>query len=79
MKMVTSRVRVCDILLVNTSDVVTLGLRDCFNTTDYCIIDVINRCPKLRNIYLGGCGRVTDAGISAMAAGCGQLQSVVLR
>jgi hypothetical protein len=32
MKMDTSRVRVCDILLIETSDLVALGLRDCFNT-----------------------------------------------
>ena len=43
MKTNTSRVRVCDILLVETGDLVALGLRDCYNTTDQCVIDVINR------------------------------------
>ena len=78
MKMDTSRVRVCDILQVDTSDVVALGLRDCSNTTDQCVMDVINRCPKLRSIDLEGCNNVTDAGISALGAGCGQLQFINL-
>ena len=75
MKMDTSRVRVCDIFVVDTSDLVTLGLRECYNTRDQCVVDIINRCPKLRCIDLGGCRLVTDAGISALGAGCGQLQS----
>ena len=41
-------------------------------------MDVINRCPKLRSIDLEGCNKVTDAGISALGAGCGQLQSINL-
>jgi hypothetical protein len=53
MKMDTSRVRVCDILLIETSDLVALGLRDCINTTDQCVMDVINSCPKIRSIDLG--------------------------
>jgi hypothetical protein len=63
----TSRVRVCDILLVDTSDIVTLGLRYCRNATDQCVTDVINRCPKLRSVDLRGCYEVTDAGISALS------------
>ena len=78
MKMDTSRVRVCDILLIETSDLMALGLRDCFNTTDQCVKDVINRCPKLRSIDLTCCNEVTDAGISALGAGCGQLRSINL-
>jgi hypothetical protein len=42
MKMDTSRVLVCDILQVETSDLVALGLRKCCNTTDQCVMDVIN-------------------------------------
>ena len=41
MKMDTSRVRVCDILLVDTSDLVALELRYCHNTTNQCVMDVI--------------------------------------
>ena len=69
MKMDTSRVRVCDILLVDTSDLVDLELRGCFNVTDECVMDVINRCPKLGSIDLESCVKVSDAGVSALAAG----------
>ena len=41
-------------------------------------MDVVNRCPKLSSIDLGGRRLVTDAGISALGAGCGQLQSIDL-
>ena len=34
MNMDVSRVRGCDILLVDTSDIVHLGLGHCFNMTD---------------------------------------------
>ena len=59
MEMDTSRVLVCDILQVETSDLVSLGLRECCNITDQCITDVINGCPHLRSIDLGGCRLVT--------------------
>ena len=75
-KMNTSRVRACDILVVDTSDLVTLGLRDCYSTTDQCVADVVNRCPKLSSIDLGSCRLATDAGVSALGAGCGQLLSI---
>ena len=78
MKMDTSRVRVCDILVVDTSDLVSLGLKDCCNTTDRCVVDIINGCSKLRSIDLEGCNKVTDAGVSALAAECGELQSINL-
>ena len=78
MKMDTSRVRVCDILMVDTSDLLDLDLRGCFNTTDQCVMDVINRCPKLESIDLESCSKESDAGVSALGAGCGQLQSIYL-
>jgi hypothetical protein len=77
MKMDTSRVRVCNILKFYTSDIVALGLRDCFNTTNQCVMDIINRCPKLRSKDLGGCDKVGDAGALALGARCSQLQSIV--
>ena len=40
MKVDISRVRGCDILLVETTDLVYLDLRDCCNTTDECVIDI---------------------------------------
>ena len=67
-----------DILLVDTSDIVHLGLRKCHNITDQCIVDIVNCCHKLLSIDLAGCGKVTDAGLIALGAGCGQLQSIDL-
>ena len=60
MTMDKSLVRGCDILLVDTSDIVHLGLGGCSNMTDQCIVDIVHRCLKLRSIDIGGCGRVTD-------------------
>ena len=71
MKMDNSLVRGCDILLVDTSDIVHLGLRGCSNMTDQCIVDVVNRCHKLQSIDIGSCGQVTDAGVIALGTGCG--------
>ena len=78
MKMDTWRVRGCDILQVDTSDLVHLGLNNCSSMTDQCVMDVVHICPQLRSIDLGECKKVTDAGISALGAGCGQLQSINL-
>ena len=41
-------------------------------------MDVVNRFPKLRSIDLGGRRLVTDASVSALGAGCGQLQRIDL-
>ena len=78
MKMDSSPVRGCDILLVDTSDIVHLGLRGCSSMTDQCILDVVYCCHKLRSIDIGSCGQVTDTGVIALGAGCGQLQSIKL-
>ena len=78
MKMDTWRVRGCDILQVDTSDLVHLGLKNCSSMTDQCVMDVVHICLQLRSIDLGECKKVTDAGISALGAGCGQLQSINL-
>ena len=67
MKMDKSQVRGCEILLVDTSDIVHLGLGECSNMTNQCIVDIVYRCVKLRNIEIGGCGQVTDAGILALS------------
>ena len=73
-----SRVRGCDLLLLETDDIVHLGLTGCYNLTDQCIMDMVNRCHKLTGINLDGCDKVTDVGVSALSAGCGQLQSINL-
>ena len=78
MKMDSSLVRGCDILLVDTSDIVHLGLVGCINMTDQCMVDIVYRCVKLRSIDISGCDQVTDAGVRAFGAGYGQLQSIDL-
>ena len=72
------RVRGCDLLMLETDDIVHLGLNGYCNLTDQCIMDIVNRCRKLTSINLHGCDKVTDAGVSGLAAGCGQLQSIDL-
>ena len=52
MEMDNSLARGCDILLVDTSDIVHLGLRGCHNMTNQCIVDVVNRCLELQSIDL---------------------------
>ena len=73
----SSLVRGSDILLVDTSDIDHLGLRRCHNVTDQCMLDIVNYCHKLQSIYIGS-EKVTDAGVIALVAGCGQLQSINL-
>jgi hypothetical protein len=70
MRMDTSRVRVCDILLLETIDVVALGLRHCIKTTDKCVMDVINRCPKLMSVDRRRCISVGCRMWSAAAHQC---------
>ena len=74
----SSLVRGSDILLVDTSDIDHLGLRRCHNVTDQCMLDIVNYCHKLQSIYIGS-EKVTDAGVIALVAGCGQLQSIDLK
>ena len=78
MEVDTSRVRGCDILLPETSDLVYIGLKGCSNITDQCVMDIVKRCRKLLVIVLGNCREVTDVGITALGAGCGKLQSIDL-
>ena len=78
MEVGTSRVRGCDILLLETSDLVHMGLKGCSNITDQCVMDIVKRCRKLLVIELGDCRKVTDVGVTALGAGCGKLQSIDL-
>ena len=72
------RVRGCDIMLLDTSDIVLLNLAGCKNITDQCLIDIVKHCYKPRQAHLGDIEKVTDTGVSALGAGCDQLQSVDL-
>ena len=60
MKIDTPRVQGCDILLLETNDVVALGLKGCCNIRDRCVMDIVSRCPKLKSIDLEGCDKLTD-------------------
>jgi hypothetical protein len=49
------RVNGCDLLLLETDNIVHLGLNCCCNLTDQCIMDMANQCSKLTSIDLNGC------------------------
>ena len=72
------QVRGCDLLLLETDDIVHLGLSNCNNLTDQCLTDILSRCRKLTSIDLRGCDKVSDVGVSTLGAGCGQLLSINL-
>ena len=59
-----SRIRGCDLLLLETDDIEHLGHNGCSNLTDQCIMDIVNRCRKLTRINFHGCDKVADAGTS---------------
>ena len=68
----------CDLLLLETDEIMHLGLKGCCNLTDQCIMNMINECGKLTSIDLNGCKKLTDAGVIALVAVCGRLQSINL-
>lgn len=72
------QVRGCDLVLLQTIDLVHLGLNGCCYITDQCVSDIAQRCRKLCSIDLDGCRSLTDVGISALGTGCGQLQTINL-
>ena len=78
MKVDAWRVRGSDLQLLETDEIVHLGLDSCRNLDDQCVMDMVNKCSKLTSMSLTGCRKVTDAGVSALGAGCGQLQSIDL-
>ena len=77
-KMDACRVRGCDIMLLDTSDILLLDLGGCKNITDQCLIDIVKHCHVPRRAHLRDSEEVIDTGVSALGAGCGQLQSINL-
>ena len=65
------RVRGCDIMLLDTSDMVLLDLGGCKSITDQCLTDIVKRCHKHRRAHLRDSEKVVDTGVSALGAGCG--------
>ena len=65
-----------DLLLLETDEIVHLGLDGCHNLYDQCVMNMVNKCSKLTSMSLRKCRNVTDAGVSALRAICGQLRSI---
>ena len=59
MKVDAWRVRGCDLLSLETDDIVQLGLNGCCNLTDRCIMNLVNRCSKLNSIELNTCKKTS--------------------
>ena len=72
MKVNAWRLPECDPSLLNTIGLLYLGLSGCKEVTDGCLLKMLNRCSLEVSI------EVTDAGVTALSHGCGQLQSIDL-
>ena len=77
-KMDACRVRGCDIMLLDTSDIVLLDLGGCKSISDECLTDIVKQSHKTRRKHLRDSEKVIDAGESELGAECGQLQSTNL-
>ena len=71
MKVDGLRVRGCDLLLLETIELVDLGLEGCLDITDECIMEVVQQSCKLTRLDISRCESLTDADITALSAGCG--------
>ena len=72
------RVPGCYLSLLQTIDLVHLGLNGCTSVTDCCICNVVERCQGVSREHLSECDKLTDIGASALGHGCGKLQSIDL-
>ena len=68
------RVHGRDLLLLQTIELVHLGLVGCRNITDQCIVNMLHRFREVKSLEIS----LTDAGISGLSTECGQLQSISL-
>ena len=75
MKVNAWKVPGCDLTLLKTNDLAHLGLKGCRNVTDECILKAVQGSNRV-----GDCRRfeVGDHVVSALSAGCGQLQSIIV-
>ena len=78
MKVNACQIRGCDLLKLKKTDLTHIGLSDCINITDACILNIVKECCKLISIDLSRCKSLTDAGTSALDHQYGQLQSINL-
>jgi Leucine Rich repeat len=79
MKADTWQVRRCDLSLLNTIDLVHLGLNGSSSVTDACILKTVNIWSRMRESEVNYSSEVTAAGESAWRHGCDQLQSINLQ
>ena len=54
------RVRGCDLITLQMNDLLHLGLNDCYNMTDQCILNMIHQLRKLISVDLYGCESLLD-------------------
>ena len=78
MKVDCWRVFECDLILLQTIDLVHLGLNGCLNITDQCIVNLVYKCYKVNSLEVSRCSGLTDASLSALGAEYGQLQNINL-
>ena len=72
------RVPGCDLSLLKTINLLHLGLNDCSNVTDERILKGLTGCNESVCEDISGYIMIRDAGVSALGAKCGQLQSINL-
>ena len=51
MKVDAWRVRGCDLLLLETDEIVHLGLDGCRNIDDQCVMNMVNKCSNQHESY----------------------------
>ena len=78
MKINAWRVPGCDLSLLKTVNLFHLGLNGCKSVTDECIVKAVKRCVKSGIGYPRRRKELTNAGVSALGAGCGQLTMINL-
>jgi Leucine Rich repeat len=79
MKADSWEVRRCDLSLLNTIDLMHLGLNGSRSVTDDCILKTVNIWSRIRESEVNYSSEVTAAGESAWRHGCDQLQSINLQ
>ena len=70
------RESVCDLSLLRKSELLYLGLNGCNSVTDECILKAVKRRYEDWSYDLNGNNKLPDVVVSALSAGCGQLESI---
>ena len=56
----------------------TIHLGDCYIITDNAVVELVKRCPKLREIGLSGCTKITGKAVMELATRCPYLEVISL-